>query len=185
MSSMPVMPRDTHSWTVDDLDRLPDDGLQYELLDGILLVSPGPVKRHQIVASRLHRLLDDACPAGLLALFAPFDWRPDRRTSLQPDLLVVPDEHYDETSTEKLLLAVEILSPSTRSKDLVWKRQKYESAGVPVYLIVDPEGPAVTALELVNGRYVVAGEAKADEQLTLSHPFDLSVTPAALVAARR
>lgn len=38
---MTVMPREPAEWTVDDIDHLPDDGLQDELLDGILLVSPG------------------------------------------------------------------------------------------------------------------------------------------------
>ena len=53
MTTMTVMPRDHADWTVDDLDRLPDDGLQYELLDGILLVSPAPIVRHQVVAANL------------------------------------------------------------------------------------------------------------------------------------
>lgn len=43
MTVMAVMPRATDDWTVDDLEQLPDDGLQYELLDGILLVSPAPI----------------------------------------------------------------------------------------------------------------------------------------------
>jgi hypothetical protein len=47
MTAMPVMPHEFRDWTVDDLDLLPDDGLQYELLDGLLLVSPSPTKRHQ------------------------------------------------------------------------------------------------------------------------------------------
>jgi Uma2 family endonuclease len=47
MTAMTVMPRGAAEWTVDDLDLLPDDGLQYELLDGLLLVSPSPTKRHQ------------------------------------------------------------------------------------------------------------------------------------------
>jgi Uma2 family endonuclease len=185
MSVMPVMPRDSREWTVDDLASLPDDGLQYELLDGILLVSPAPIKIHQIISARMYESLRPACPDELLVLFAPFDWRPDRRTSLQPDLIVVRNENYYESSTDTLLLAVEILSPSTRSKDLVWKRQKYESAGVPSYWIVDPEGPSVTAFELVDGRYVVAGEAKGDDVMTVSRPFEVSITPAALISARR
>src|SRR5699024_966123 len=40
MGVMTMMPRTGEEWTVDDLDRLPDDGLQYELLDGLLLVTP-------------------------------------------------------------------------------------------------------------------------------------------------
>ena len=47
MTAMTVMPRDAVEWTVDDLDQLPDDGLRYELLDGMLLVSPAPTRRHQ------------------------------------------------------------------------------------------------------------------------------------------
>ena len=42
MTAMPVVPPEFRDWTVDDLDRIPDDGLQYELLDGMLLVSPAP-----------------------------------------------------------------------------------------------------------------------------------------------
>lgn len=45
---MPVMPHGFRDWTIEDLDQLPDDGLQYELLDGMLLVSPSPTRRHQI-----------------------------------------------------------------------------------------------------------------------------------------
>ena len=40
-------------FTVDDLDRLPDDGNRYELLDGTLLVTPSPTSAHQIVVNRL------------------------------------------------------------------------------------------------------------------------------------
>jgi len=69
------MPREVE-WTVKDLEALPDDGLQDELLDGIRLVSPGPVGRHQRACARLHLVLAAACP-------------PERRTSLQPDLLVI------------------------------------------------------------------------------------------------
>ena len=47
MTTMTVMPIGAAEWTVDDLDQLPDDGLRYELLDGILLVSPAPTRRHQ------------------------------------------------------------------------------------------------------------------------------------------
>ena len=48
---MTVMPRGVADWTVDDLDALPGDGLRYELLDGILLVSPAPTRRHQRAVS--------------------------------------------------------------------------------------------------------------------------------------
>src|SRR5699024_10768533 len=85
MSVMALMPRTGEEWTVNDLDLLPDDGLQYELLDGLLLVSPAPVPVHQRVITRLLVLLHAACPPGYEVFTAPLDWRPDQRTSLQPD----------------------------------------------------------------------------------------------------
>jgi hypothetical protein len=84
-----LLPNDEEEWTVDDLANLPDDGFRYELFDGVLVVGPAPFVRHQRAARALFRLLDQACPAGLEVLFAPFDFQPSRKRSFQPDLLVV------------------------------------------------------------------------------------------------
>src|SRR5699024_4268096 len=108
MGAMTVMPRTGEEWTVDDLDRIPEGGLQYELLDGLLLVTPAPVRAHQRAVGNLHLLLRAACRPGFEVLLAPFDWRPDRRTSLQPDLLVVRDDDPGTKNVSKpLALAVE------------------------------------------------------------------------------
>src|SRR6478752_9032633 len=125
MTAMPVMPHEVRDWTVDDLDLVPDDGLQYELLDGMLLVTPAPTSPHQRAIARLFLVLAAACPPGMEIFFAPLDWRPDRYSSLQPDLLIVRDEDVEiKNITRPLVLAVEILSPSTRRKDLFLKRSK-------------------------------------------------------------
>src|SRR5271166_6570966 len=50
-------------FTVAELDRMPDDGRRYELLDGALIVSPRPTTIHQVVAGRLYGVLSGACPA--------------------------------------------------------------------------------------------------------------------------
>jgi len=52
---------------------MPDDGHRYELLDGVLVASPSPARRHQRAVLRLARLLDDSLPADLEVLIAPFD----------------------------------------------------------------------------------------------------------------
>ena len=181
MAHMTVMPRGG-DWTVADLADIPDDGLQYELADGVLLVTPAPRFRHQVVAGELYVLLRAACPADLQVMFAPVDFQPTERRSLQPDLLVLRRADAGETRVvEPLLLAVEVLSPSTRSKDLLLKRGLYEESGVAAYWIVDPDEPSVVALELRDGKYVEAGRAVGDEVLALDLPFPIELVPQALL----
>ncbi len=181
MSRMTVMPRGDN-WTVADLAEIPDDGLQYELADGVLLVSPAPRPRHQVVVGELYLLLRHDCPPDLQVFLAPLDYQPTNRRSFQPDLLVVRRTDVGERNvTAPLLLAVEVLSPSTRSKDLLLKRGLYEESGVASYWVVDPAEPSVTVLELQEGRYVEAGRAVGDEVLALTLPFPVSLSPRALL----
>ncbi|WP_166355067.1 Uma2 family endonuclease [Phytoactinopolyspora limicola] len=179
---MAVMPRASYDWTVDDLHQLPDDGLQYELLDGMLLVTPAPIPLHQGVLGELYKTIDRSCPSHLKTFVAPLDWQPDHRTSLQPDVLVVARADIGQRNiTEPLVLAVEVLSPSTRRKDRVLKFSKYADAGVTSYWIVDPTAPSVDAYQLVGGKYVDAGHATGSEPLTVREPFPITVVPAELV----
>jgi putative restriction endonuclease len=71
-------------FTVDDLEAMPDDGRRYELIDGMLIVSPAPVLRHQKIVTKLAALLDARCPANLHTLAAPFAVQPSKTTELQP-----------------------------------------------------------------------------------------------------
>lgn len=182
MTTMAVMPRASYDWTVDDLENLPDDGLQYELLDGILLVTPAPIPIHQAAIGELFKALDAACPPHLKVFVAPLDWQPDKRTSLQPDLLVVArDDIGQKNITRPIVLAVEVLSPSTRRKDRVLKYSKYADSGVASYWIVDPAGPSVIAYDLVEGAYVLAGRARGSDSVQLAQPFPIVITPVELI----
>jgi Uma2 family endonuclease len=182
MSAMPVMSREG-DWTVEDLKGLPDDGLQYELADGVLLVSPAPRPVHQRVIGRLFQLLQAAVPPELEVFFAPLDFQPSRRTSLQPDLLVVRRSDVGEFNiTAPLLLAVEVLSASTRAKDLILKHGLYRDSGVASYWVVDPLVPSLTAWALAGGGYVEVAHVEGDQAVTLAAPFEVTVTPAQLLA---
>jgi Uma2 family endonuclease len=154
MATMTVLPRD-HAWTVADLELLPDDGLRYELVDGTLLVSAAPSKQHQRVLGNLYLILRAACPPELEVFLAPTDYQPTATRSLQPDLLVVSrDDRGLKAVTTPLALAVEVLSPSSRSIDLVLKRELYEQAGVQSYWVVDPDNLTMRAWVLQEGRLV-------------------------------
>jgi len=177
---MTVLPRD-HEWTVDDLALLPDDGLRYELVDGMLLVSPAPNLTHQRAQAAMFRVLDPAVPADYELLLAPTDYQPTRRRSLQPDLLVFSREDPGEAAvTLPLLLAVEILSPSSRSVDLLLKRGLYEEAGVKHYWVVDTEARRVLAWALVNGAYGEPEVCEDGRPLTLTKPFDVTLAADAI-----
>lgn len=178
---MTVMPRD-HEWTVADLADTPDDGLRYELVDGVLLVSAAPSQVHQIVVGELHVLLRAAVQEDCRVMLAPTDFQPTRRRSLRPDLLVVRRRDLGGTAiTEPLVLAVEVLSPSTRSVDLLLKRGVYAESGVEAYWVVDPLEPSVQAWRMLDGDWVDAGRASGDEVLELTIPFPIRVQPSALL----
>jgi Uma2 family endonuclease len=182
MTTMPVMPREG-DWTVDDLLELPDDGLQYELADGMLLVTPAPRPRHQRASRRTVRLLEDQAPPDLEVFAAPLDFQPTRIRSLQPDVLVVRRADVGELNiTAPLRLAVEILSPSTRAKDLILKKGLYEDSGVSSYWVLDPEQQTLVAWDLSDGRYVETARLGGDEVFSTDRPFPFSSPVAALFA---
>ena len=181
MTSVTVLRHDG-DWTVDDLRALPDDGLQYELADGVLLVSPSPRPAHQRALGRLHILLSAACPPDLEVFMAPLDFQPSARRSLQPDLLVVRQEDVGELAIERpLLLAVEILALSTRVKDLLVKRALYEDSGVSAMWVVDLDEPSITGWLLRDGRWSDGQKAVGDQAFAAELPFPVAITPASLV----
>jgi Uma2 family endonuclease len=167
-------------FTVAELDRMPSDGHRYELVDGVLVVSPRPTTVHQAVAGRLHGVLSAVCPEDCLVVPEPAV-QLDPVTELAPDLVVV---HLDDVGGAKFtappLLVVEVRSPSTALIDLNRKKAAYERFGVPSYWIVDPEPahPELTVFELCDSGYVL--EATSTQPLTLAHPFAVTITPAGL-----
>ena len=166
-------------WTADDLARFPDDGLRYELVDGVLLVSASPSEEHQIALGNLFLLLAPAAPEHLRVFLAPFDVRLDPRRQLQPDIVVVPKDR--NVPDRRPLLVVEVLSPTTRATDSTLKRHVFEQGAVPSYWLVDLLRPSVTVLELEGGGYVERAHATGDQACQITAPFAVRVVPSELV----
>ncbi len=144
-ASPPLLPdRSRRDWTVDEVRALPDDGNRYEVIDGDLLVTPAPSWLHQqaameflfLVRPYAHRCALDCYIAPAEVAFSP-------RRSVEPDLFVVPRmdgrraTHFEEV--QRLVLAVEVISPSSARADRYRKRHLYQSEDVPEYWIVDPD----------------------------------------------
>lgn len=175
-------------FSVADLEAVPsDDGHRYELIDGTLIVSPAPAWIHQRVVLQLARLLGDRQPSGdFEVLVAPFDVKLADDTVIQPDVLVA---RYSDMSNKWLaaapLLAVEVLSPSSRRIDLGRKRPRLERARCPSYWVVDPDVPSLVAWELRDGAYVEVANVRGAETFHARLPYPVDVTPRALVERRR
>jgi Uma2 family endonuclease len=168
-------------WTIDDLRRLPDDGMRYELVDGSLLVSPPSTSRHARVVYLLRRLLERQAPPDVAVGQDAGIQIDAAHTFFIPDLFVIP---FVAFSTPGYLrpadtrLVVEVLSEHNRGRDLVLKRHYHASVGIPRYWIVDPFERRLTVLALDGAAYaeeavVEAGTTWADE-----HPFPLKLDPA-------
>lgn len=162
-------------------DALPEDGRRHELVDGALIVTPAPSPLHQRAVSRLLVLLSQACPAGLEVMTAPLDVALAPDTVVEPDVLVAPRSAFtDRDLPGPPLLAVEVLSPTTRHLDLHLKRARYETAGCPSYWVVDPHVPALTAWLLEEGRYGDPVHVEGSQTAGVEHPFLVEVCPAKL-----
>jgi Uma2 family endonuclease len=170
-------------FTVDDVDALRGNGHRYELIDGMLYVSPPPTLRHQKIVLLLGMALELACPAGMHVLPGPFSVWPSKTTELQPDVLVAREADL----TEKLLpvaplLAVEVPSPSTALYDRNTKKAAYELLGVPSYWVIDPQVPSLTVFELDDeGAYQIVAKVEGKGVFEAQRPFPVRVVPVELL----
>lgn len=181
MGVVTTLPRDK-AFTREDLDAMPDDGHRYELLDGMLIVAAAPSFRHQRASGKLYLLLEEALPEDQVVLFRPFDVALAEDTVLEPDLLVAPREAFTNKDLPTApLLAVEILSPTTRRYDTTLKLNRLESAGCPAYWVVDPDVPEVTAWELRDGRYVEVAHVIGHDEWHATSPVEVTICPARLL----
>ena len=178
-----AMPISVRRYTVTDLERFPNDGNRYELLDGVLLVTPAPSHAHQIVVSRLHfRLAQAVMTDGAAHVVSPGVITIPPRLQLQPDILVYPapaslpskwseiDEHW---------LAVEVLSRSSRVYDRDTKRHAYLALGVQEVWLVDrwkmvvevsrARGPAELIRDVLHWRVPTLGR---EVEISLSDVFE-------------
>ncbi len=136
--------------TIEDIYNLPED-VRAELIDGEIYMMGSPNRRHQrAVAGVFHAVYDHIKKYGgpcevNVAPFAVFLFNDDY-TYVEPDITVVcdPDKLDDKGCHGAPDWIIEVISPSSRSRDCLLKLRKYEQAGVREYWVIDPEREVVT-----------------------------------------
>lgn len=141
----------------------PDDGNRYELVHGVVVLSPSPVPRHgqplQEIIRQLENYLDEH-PVGFCYYDMDVFFGQDEAGE---DIVYRPDALFlrNETTArvEKRVIGVpdtivEVISPEYRKYDAVEKRRAYERLGVPEYWLIDPERETFLFLRLAEGTYV-------------------------------
>ena len=150
-------------WVYADYAAIPEDGHRYEVVDGVLYMSPSPNVEHQRIAKMIVAVLSRFVEEpGLGEVFqSPLDVELSPGNVVQPDVFVMLHEHSDRVIETRIIgapdLVVEIASPSTARHDLSKKLGAYARAGVPEYWVVTPGSKTVEVLVLKDGLYSSLG----------------------------
>lgn len=185
-----AMPSPARVWTPDEVRQLQDASRpwpRYELIDGELLVTPAPRPVHQTAAAALLVELWPYVKAHHLgrALLSPAAIALDQRSVLQPDVFVVPRGQLGSSGGPEptwrevtgLLLAVEIVSPSSARQDHRVKRRYYQRHGVPEYWIVDLDARLVERWRPPDERPEIVAETLVWQPHAELPPLTIDLAP--------
>lgn len=147
----------------DDIWDAPDDGTRYEVIDGTLCMTTAPDLDHQRPIGGLHGHIWPHVHGNRLGevFVTPVGLILDEENGLLPDLVYVARERTGILTRRGIRgvpdLVVEVLSPSTESRDRGVKMRRYAAAGVPRYWIVDPATRTLAAYQLAEHGYAISG----------------------------
>lgn len=172
-------------WTYDELlDAIPETNQPHELWDGELIWMATPTPTHQEIVDRLHDALKTWVRARKLGrtFIAPLDMVLSPHQSHQPDVMFIALERsaiIQDRIRGPVDLAMEVISPGSRRRDRIDKRDVYQQHGIREYWLVDPEAGTVEVLFLNGPEYTMTGRWRAGEaaESRLLPGFKVEVEP--------
>ncbi|MEV1287560.1 Uma2 family endonuclease [Micromonospora sp. NPDC049679] len=169
-------------YTLEDLLNLPPDAPRVELVDGVIHVVPSPTEDHQDITGLLWSWLRTHAPREYKAVMA-VGVAVTARDTREPDVLLrhaggETSRHF--FTPEQVVLAVEVVSTSTRRTDRLIKPVEYAAAGIPFYWRVEQDPVHVFAYRLsaqpgLSGRREYELVAESAQLLELPQPFPLAL----------
>jgi Uma2 family endonuclease len=158
-------------WTYDHYATIPDDGQRYEIVDGVLYMSPAPSEPHQDATGLIYYYLTTYVrfPGLGKVLFSPFDVELSFSDVVQPDVLVLLKENGHKSIGTRIVggpdLVVEVASPTTAKYDRQKKSRAYAQAGVKEYWIARPLEHTVEVFVLEADTYCSVGVFSGEQTL--------------------
>jgi len=157
-------------WTYKHWLNFPNDGWKYEIINGVLYMSPAPAIAHQDSSGELFAQMRFHAKNNDLGkvLAAPTDvYLPGHPVPVQPDILFIKKDRLDIIAEDAVRgvpdLVVEILSPSNESYDRTTKMKLYEQVGVPEYWLLTYWRKTIEVYQLENGVYKLTGKYQLGE----------------------
>lgn len=176
-------------WTVDDWERVPDDGYHYEIVRGVLYMTTAPSTFHQWIVGAWIRYVGIPAQEQQLGVWftAPVGVLLSDQDVVQPDFVFIRTEHIGIIYNRRIRgapdLVVEVLSPGNSTEDMDTKRALYARAGVPEYIEVDPAIRRLRCYHLqAPGQYALPTDYDVTRSLTLLCLPTITLAVAALFA---
>lgn len=153
-----------------------EDHLRYELIDGVVMMAPSPSFEHQQIGSNIVALSKEKLK-GLCVTVFEYDLKIDTYTMLKPDVSV-----YCKKDRQIPEIVFEVLSPSTKQRDMMIKPAKYKAAGVKEYWIIDPVSRTVIVhnfmeagtdeINIYNFDNTIQSKVRTEFTITVKELFD-------------
>lgn len=158
--------------TYQDYLTFPDgDGIKKEIIEGELFMSPAPALEHQIISKELFLILNNFIRKNFLGevFYAPCDVILSNINVMQPDILFISTDNFQILTELNIKgapdLIVEIISPSSRDIDRIYKKSVYQKYGVKEYWLVDPNEETVEIWVLKNKNFQLACRASKEQKI--------------------
>jgi len=158
-------------WTYKEYAAIPDDGKRYEIVNGVLFMTPPPSIPHQRATGCFFRYLSTHVEdAGLGWVFvSPVDVQLAPNVVVQPNVAIVLKAGLEKITESRIIgapdLVIEVASPSTATYDRREKYDAYARAGVPEYWIADPSAHTVEVFVLEGRKYRSLGVFRGGAKL--------------------
>ena len=170
--------------TVDEFLQIDDEANFYELIDGVVVVSPSPSPKHQLALMEISRQLANHCAeSGVGRVFPETDvhlgqstdgrdivYRPEMAFVLRDALKKIGDRLVGAPA-----IVVEVISRGSRRLDTDTKFHDYERFGVGEYWLVDPENDRLIFYRMVEGRFEDVSPAGENFQSEMADGFALDI----------